>query len=427
MEFRRRSPATLLRHTNSAFLLFLAMAGLGACSDSSGPSTSPSVATTLTAVEGMGLQAPAGTVLPEGPTVEVLDQFGDVMAGVAVSFQVLEGGGNTPVSSRPTDSQGRARTPWILGRGVGSSQRFKASVGALSVEFQAVAIEAVPGQSYFGRNGYTEYLPGDLPLVLSAPHGGDQKPTEIPDRSYGIMGADRNTRELALQIRETIKAQTGFYPHIILTHLHRSKLDPNREIVEAAQGDPESERTWWEFQTFIDEAEQLVEGTFGEALYIDLHGHGHDIQRLELGYLLSSSDLANTNEVLSGASFINKSSFKALGQGAGVNFADLIRGPLSLGSLLEIEGVPTVPSQNQPNPGSDPFFSGGYNTAQHGSRNGGSVSGVQIECNYTGVRDTASNRQALAEALGRALATFFPAVFGRDFAPVSPLSSPPSG
>jgi hypothetical protein len=359
--------------------------------------------------------------------VEVLDQFGDAMVGVSVSFQILEGGGNTPVSSRQTDSQGRARTPWILGRGVGSSQRFKASVGALSVEFQAVAIEAVPGQSYFGRNGYTEYLPGELPLVLSAPHGGDQKPTEIPDRTYGVTGADRATRELALQIRETIKAQTGFYPHIILTHLHRSKLDPNREIVEAAQGDPESERAWWEFQTFIDEAGQLVEETFGEALYIDLHGHGHDIQRLELGYLLSSSDLANTNEVLSGPSFINKSSFRALGQGAGVNFADLIRGPLSLGSLLEIEGIPTVPSQNQPNPGSNPFFSGGYNTAQHGSRDGGSVSGVQIECNYTGVRDTASNRKALAEALGRALATFFPAVFGRDFAPVSPLSSPSSG
>jgi N-formylglutamate amidohydrolase len=373
------------------------------------------------AVEGMGLQAPAGTVLPEGPTVEVLDQVGDPVEGVSVTFQVLEGGGTAPVPSRQTDSRGQARIPWILGRDVGSPQRLRATAGDLSVEFQAGSIEAVPGQSYLGRNGYTEFFPGDMPLVLSAPHGGNLSPEEIPDRSYGTTGQDRNTMELALRIRETIRAQTGFYPHLIVSHLHRVKLDPNREIVEAAQGDPESERAWWEFQTSIDEATKIVEASFGEGLYIDLHGHGHEIQRLELGYLLSSSDLENSNPILSGASFINKSSFRALGEKPGVDFADLIRGPESLGSLLEAEGVPAVPSQNQPDPGGNDFFSGGYNTAQHGSRYGGSVSGVQIECNYTGVRDTAENRQALAEALGRALATFFPAHFEME---LGPLPSP---
>jgi hypothetical protein len=336
---------------------------------------------------------------------------------------VVEGGGTAPVSSRQTTSMGLSRVPWILGRTPGSPQRIRATAGSLSVEFQATSIAPVTGQSYFGRSQYTEYLPGNMPLVISAPHGGYLKPDEISDRSYGVLGQDRNTQELARQIRDAVWEQTGFYPHVILSLLHRSKLDPNREIVEAAQGDPESERAWWEFQTFIYEAERIVEESFGEGFYIDLHGHGHAIPRLELGYLLSSTDLANTNEDLSQSAFVTKSSVKTLAEKPGVNFSDLIRGPLSLGTLMEAEGIPAVPSQSQPDPGGNSYFTGGYNTARHGSRNGGFVSGVQIECHYTGVRDTAENREAFAQALGHSLTTYFPQFFGFPFAPVEALAT----
>jgi hypothetical protein len=285
----------------------------------------------------------------------------------------------------------------------------------LSAVFEALAIESVPGESYLGRRGYTEYLPGDMPLVVSAPHGGELRPDEIPDRTSGTTVQDRNTLDLALRIRSAVKEKTGFFPFVVLSRLHRIKLDPNREIVEAAQEDPEAERAWWEFQTYIEEAETLVEETFGEGLYVDLHGHGHDVQRLELGYMLSSSDLNNTDEGLSAPAFVSKSSFKALGQKPGVNFADLIRGPSSLGTLFEAQNFPAVPSQSQPDPGGAPFFSGGYNTGRHGSRDGGTVSGVQIECNYTGVRDTATNRQAFAEALAEVLSGFFPVYFEQEF------------
>ncbi len=394
--------------------VLLAIGVLWACGDSSGPTKPEPTPTTLNAVEGMASRAPAGTVLPDGPTVEVLDQNGDPMSGVAVSFQVVEGGGTAPVPNRDTDALGRSRVPWVLGREAGDTQRLRASVGGLSVVFEAMAIEGAPGESYLGRNGYTEYLPGELPLVVSAPHGGELRPGEIPDRTWGTTVQDRNTLDLALRIRSAVKARTGFYPFVILSRLHRIKLDPNREIEEAAQEDPEAERAWWEFQTYIVEAEALVEGIFGDGLYIDLHGHGHAIQRLELGYMLSSSDLNNADQALSTPAYVNKSSFKALGEKPGVAFADLIRGPSSLGTLFEAQGFPAVPSQSQPNPGGQPFFSGGYNTGRHGSRDGGTVSGVQIECNYTGVRDTALNRQAFAEALAEVLSGFFPVYFEGD-------------
>jgi hypothetical protein len=47
------------------------------------------------------------------------------------------------------------------------------------------------------------------------------------------------------------------------------------------------------------------------------------------------------------------------------------------------------------------------------------VSGVQIECNYTGVRDTEENRAAFAVALGNAMAIYFPEFFGMPFATLS--------
>jgi hypothetical protein len=39
-----------------------------------------------------------------------------------------------------------------------------------------------PGVSYFGRREYVEYIPGRLPVVLSAGHGGRLLPDEIPAR-----------------------------------------------------------------------------------------------------------------------------------------------------------------------------------------------------------------------------------------------------
>jgi hypothetical protein len=123
--------------------------------------------------------------------------------------------------------------------------------------------------------------------------------------------------------------------------------------------------------------------------------------------MLSTSDLTRSDEDLDTEYYIDKSSFRALGSKPGVDFAALIRGPMSLGTLLEAEGFPAVPSQSQPDPGGQAFFSGGYNTGRHGSRNGGTLSGVQIECNYTGVRDLDTTRQAFAEALAKVLVPFF--------------------
>lgn len=415
---RSGSPPHSVALIRSSLLLLLPLLNL-ACGGSEG-SSGPPAPNTLTIVEGDGVSAPAGTVVPLGPKVELRSGDGDPQVGATIQFEVLEGGGVLAEPSATTDAQGRAAGIWILGRTPGSTQRVRVSSGTLSVELTAQAVEATPGSTFQGRSGYMEYLPGSLPLVLTAPHGGYMEPVEIPNRGYGVTGQDRNTRELTLAIREAVFQRTGAYPHVILSNLHRRKLDPNREIVEAAQGNHHAERTWWEFQIAADEAGYLVEEGFGEGLHLDIHGHGHDIDRLELGYLLSGSDLAQSDAALSGSSSVNKSSLKALAEKAGNDLASLVRGPESLGTLMEDRLVPAVPSTAQPNPGQDDYFTGGYNTVRHGSRNGGTISGIQIEHHYPGLRDEAQNRVRYAEALADALLVFFQAHFGFELAPGSP-------
>ena len=51
----------------------------------------------------------------------------------------------------------------------------------------AAADQAKP---IFGTNEYVEYLPGSLPVVIGAPHGGSLKPEDMPDRTEGKVMQD---------------------------------------------------------------------------------------------------------------------------------------------------------------------------------------------------------------------------------------------
>lgn len=270
-----------------------------------------------------------------------------------------------------------------------------------------------PGQSYYGRRNYVEYIPGELPLILSASHGGALRPRETPDRTWGVTLADRNTVELTLAMRDSIAAQTGMAPHIVISHLHRSKLDPNREVDEAAQGNLYAGRAWQEFHDWIRVARSTVWGEFGEGLYLDIHGHGHDIDRLELGYLLTAQTLNQPDAALNNLTVVRCSSIRELGRDSAIPFSQLLRGATSFGGLLQDEGVRSVPSPADPSPGTAPYFRGGYNTRQHGSQEDGEViSGIQIEHHFPGLRDTDENRRRYAGKAARVIRRFMIEHFG---------------
>ena len=267
-------------------------------------------------------------------------------------------------------------------------------------------------QSLFGTNDFVEYIPGSLPIILVAPHGGDMRPSEIPNRSCAgcVTSNDLNTQELGRAAQAAIERVFGCKPHLIINRLHRSKMDANRAIGEAANGDPLAEQAWGEFHGFIAQAKKQVDSLYGQGLLIDLHGHGHSIQRLEIGYLLSKSDLQLSNAAMDTDPEMKAAfSMRALLETSDtLRLSHLIRGPNSLGSLFDQKGFPSVPSPYFPFPETnEPYFSGGYNTLVYGSSGSGNIDAVQIECNLNGVRDTEFNRQDFASALATILQRYF--------------------
>jgi hypothetical protein len=266
------------------------------------------------------------------------------------------------------------------------------------------AVEYRPGKTYFGRNQYVEYIAGDLPIVIAAPHGGREKPEELPDREKGTFAFDTNTQELARAVAEVLHERTGHYAHVIICRVHRRKVDCNREVVEAAAGNERAVQVWTEFQGFIDDARSAVVARAGKGFFIDLHGHGHKDQRLEIGYLHTRATLALPDAQIDQPKVIAEGSLRLFASRSKIPYSELLRGPLSFGAMLEREGFPSTPSPLKPVP-SDPYFAGGHNTQCH-ARYAANFAGLQIETNFKGVRDTAENRAKFGEALCNALGVY---------------------
>lgn len=244
-----------------------------------------------------------------------------------------------------------------------------------------------PGEHYRIDGSYVEYIHGNLPLVISVPHGGYEIPEDIPERMGRFAkNQDIYTIEIAYEIVNEVYRLTGKYPYVIINHLHRTRLDANRSIEEASNGHPKAEKVWHFYHNRINAAEEDLLKEYGKGLFIDLHGHRHSIERLEIGYLFSGEELRIEEDMLD-EGFLNEySSIRHLLDNNNLNlsFTQLIRGEYSLGSLLSSKGHICVPDKNIPYPAIDePFFSGGYNTTRYGSVLGGNIDGIQIEMDLT--------------------------------------------
>lgn len=261
-----------------------------------------------------------------------------------------------------------------------------------------LAEDALPDKPRLSPSGYVEIWPGTLPVVLSAPHGGTEKPPDVPDRAYGKGTLDANTRPLAYAIREAFTRRFGAAPPLVVCLMARRKVDCNREIREAAQGNAVAEQVWHEFQDAIITAEAGVLQKHAHGLYFDIHGHGHPSARVEIGYGLTAEELGWPDLKLNAPEVAARSTLSLLAAASPVTFAELVRGPLSFGAMLEQRGIRAVPSPASVLKAGDLFFGGGYNVQTHGSSDGQGLDAIQIEAPEI-LRRTPEARAALARAL----------------------------
>ncbi len=115
---------------------------------------------------------------------------------------------------------------------------------------------------------------------------------------------------------------------------------------------------WNRLHEFLNVAKGTVLKDTGKGWYMDLHGHGHSIQRLELGYQLSGCQLDLADAALDGSkAYEDTSSVKTMSEGnTRYSFSALLQGSTSLGTLYANNGFPSIPSSSDPGPKEIPTF-----------------------------------------------------------------------
>ena len=260
-------------------------------------------------------------------------------------------------------------------------------------------------------NNYIRYYKGNLPLILSTPHGGELSPTDITDRQSGVFDLDDFTLELTENIIEEFYLQTGNIPYVVVGEISRNKVDLNRQR-EKAYEDERAKIVYDEFHHLIQKSEKEIDEKFSKGLYIDIHGQSHPKGYTEFGYLLFNDILKLTDEQLKDHQ--DQTSIRTLCKFSSESFLEQLKGKNSLGSLMCDEGYDSIPSSKIPYATDGKYFEGAYDTIRYGSLQGGNISGIQIEFPYKNIRDTAEHRQKCAESFVRAAIKFMKIHFDID-------------
>ncbi|TZF84852.1 hypothetical protein FW774_07700 [Pedobacter sp. BS3] len=275
----------------------------------------------------------------------------------------------------------------------------------------------VTGAVIYGSNKYTRIIVGsmDSPIILSSPHDGTMEPDNIPDRTNPNAETVRDiyATDLTFRIADSLEKKTGLRPHIIINMLSRKKMDPNRSLEDAYLTHNDAIQAWKDYQNFITIARQIVIEHIGNGLYLDMHGHGHDKARIEVGYLLSKNELNSTDADIN--SMASESSIYAIAKSSSASFSQLIRGDNALGTLLANNNCPAVPSKQDPKPNTDSYFNGGYCTLTYGSKSGGTISAIQLETPGTN-RNTSSIRQISGGRIANAVISYMKVHYNMDLA-----------
>ena len=224
-----------------------------------------------------------------------------------------------------------------------------------------------------------------------------------------MIVTDTRTIELVKEIEKAFLQKYKGRPFIVFTNISRKQVDQNREMTEGTCGNKEVEKYWIQFHNYVDTALALATKKFGKAVYIDLHGHGHTAQRLEIGVGINAEDFRTLDKGTAlDPQLVNKSSYaNLLAYDKKANINELLVGKTAFGTLIANEGFAAVPSKQDPYPKEeDKYFNGGYNTRWYTSGKYPNVFGWQIESNYKGVRDP-EGRPKFASAFADVMVAYF--------------------
>jgi N-formylglutamate amidohydrolase len=117
---------------------------------------------------------------------------------------------------------------------------------------------------------------GNLPIILSAPHGGRKAIPNCPERKgtnveQFVTVIDTNTSELAEKFAAKIERQFGAKPYLVIAHFERKYLDVNRPPEGAYEADA-AKLYYDRYHTFLKESIKEVQQEWGRGILLDIHG-----------------------------------------------------------------------------------------------------------------------------------------------------------
>jgi hypothetical protein len=249
-----------------------------------------------------------------------------------------------------------------------------------------LAQEKAPAARVLQEQVFTQV--GELPIILSAPHGGTGTIEGVPERNGEGMktggagffaGRDTGTEELAYDVAAAIEKRFGKKPYAVVAKVHRKFVDFNRPV-DIAIEDQNARPTYDYYQKTLETYCKEVTSRFRSGLLLDIHGQATDRETVFRGTR-------------------NGSTVKHLRATFG---EEAHTGPKSLFGLLNSRGWKTNPTSLSDKEYSG--YTGGHIVGTAGSLDGTVINAIQLE--FGGEYRVKSRRQATADTLADAVFEF---------------------
>ena len=199
---------------------------------------------------------------------------------------------------------------------------------------------------------------GNLPILLTVPHGGQEVVPGASLRSRGPTLLDANTIELAEALSKRLRTALGDDPYLVAARFSRKYIDANRaeaEAFESTDATPVYRAYHSRISAFISEMRQKFPNG---ALLLDIHGQSEDPNVVYRG----------TRNGATVTRLIEKHGPAAL------------IGPNSILGFVQLKGYKVFPPNTPLNdPPEDRRFNGGHTVWIYGSQNANGIDAVQLE------------------------------------------------
>jgi N-formylglutamate amidohydrolase len=204
-------------------------------------------------------------------------------------------------------------------------------------------------------------MKGELPIVLSAPHGGKEPIPGVPERSNKTVPQfatvrDTGTDLLTLEIAKEVESLFGKKPWMVVAKFSRKYIDANRSKEHGVESDialNHYENYHQSLRNAVDEARKQSP----RALLLDIHGQGSDRTVIFRG-TQNRRTVRGLIETIGEVGFTGSNSF--LGQ-------------------LEKSGIALVPKCNEIAEKETAKFNGGYIVSTYGSHRKDGIDAIQLE------------------------------------------------